>query len=259
MTGLKKQEEFYNIETVAKRFDVTPRTIYRWLMNGRLSGQKIGRSWRIPQTAVDNLYASRLRGKIDSSQTSLKNRGHYLVIAPERDALAGVVLKLIELGLQHDYAVFCGCWTQSPEEQRTLMRTMGLSPRMLEAEGKFFIRDFAADFARDRAQGILQNWREWAEKSKKSGQPIMGIGTPALDCWGERPQDLVEFEADLQELWRSVEALSLCVYPLVDFVPEGSQRLGTLISHHDGLIMWSENGPILMKCGTVVDSIFNST
>jgi hypothetical protein len=208
--------------------------------------------------AVDELRLARTQGYKHMEMLNRGKGGHYLAVAPDHSAMAGTVFKLIELGLKHDYAIFCGCWTQTPDEQRTLMRAMGLSPEMLEREGLLLIRNFADDFALSRAEGILQNWRDWAQASVESERPIMGIGTPALDCWEDRPQDLVQFEADLHELWQSVEALSICVYPLSDFIPEGYQRLGTLMSHHDGLITWAEGGSILMERNTAVDSIFNA-
>jgi excisionase family DNA binding protein len=40
-------------EQVASRLQVTPRTIYDWLRNGRLRGIKIGRLWRVRPLDLD--------------------------------------------------------------------------------------------------------------------------------------------------------------------------------------------------------------
>lgn len=40
-------------EQVAARLQVTARTVYRWLMEGRLPGVKLGRLWRIRPEAFD--------------------------------------------------------------------------------------------------------------------------------------------------------------------------------------------------------------
>lgn len=248
----------YTIEGVATEFNVSSRTVYRWLSDGKLSGQKIGRSWRISQESINNLTKTRTREAQAEDTKKFIGKGHYVVLAPERDALSGTVLKLIKLGLQHEYNVFCSCWTQTIEEQYDLARKMSIPLDIFEQQGRFFSVDFAQEFDELYTQGILDKWQNWAEASNQSTRPIMGIGTPNIHSWGEHPQDLIDFEAALDELWQPIQAISFCVYSLADFIPEGLQRLGSLISHHDGLIMWGENGSIVLERGISLFSIFDS-
>lgn len=258
MPNLKiNQKTDYIIDEVAQRFDVTSRTVYRWLTDGKLSGQKVGRSWHISSESIESLARSRTREQRIENTTDFVGKGHYLVLAPERDALAGTVLKLIELGLRHEYNVFCGCWTQSIQEQYELGRKMGLPLDKLEQEGRFFPFDFASTFAESHFTGTLDQWQAWATLSQESTRSIMGIQTPDIHQ-GDKPLELIAYESALDKLWQPVQAISFCVYSLADFVPEQLHRLGSLVSHHDGLIMWGENGSIVLERSIPLYSIFAS-
>ena len=45
----KKLQQHYSINEVAKRFDVSPKSVRRWISKGKLKAHKIGGSVRIPQ------------------------------------------------------------------------------------------------------------------------------------------------------------------------------------------------------------------
>ncbi len=48
---------------VAERLQVTERTIYAWLSAGALRGAKIGRIWRIPESALQALLDVRMNSR----------------------------------------------------------------------------------------------------------------------------------------------------------------------------------------------------
>lgn len=45
-------EEMFTLEEVAKRLKVSVKTIRRWLQEGRLTGFKMGKLWRVKETEL---------------------------------------------------------------------------------------------------------------------------------------------------------------------------------------------------------------
>lgn len=62
MTGVW-QRTYYTPEEVAARFRVTPRTVRRWAAEGKLKAIRVGRQWRIPMDALDQLADSVVPGQ----------------------------------------------------------------------------------------------------------------------------------------------------------------------------------------------------
>lgn len=58
-------EEVFTVEEVAKYLKVTPTTIYRMLEDGRLTGFKIGASWRIRESDITAYIERSQGGKAD--------------------------------------------------------------------------------------------------------------------------------------------------------------------------------------------------
>jgi len=46
---------YYTTNEIAALLRVTPRTIYNWIYSGKLPAIKVGKSYRIPKEAVDQL------------------------------------------------------------------------------------------------------------------------------------------------------------------------------------------------------------
>ena len=247
---IKDEKQFLHVEEVAKVLRTSSRTIYRWLSSGKISGKKIGRSWCIPQQVVSDLIDDAIENGVVGAQKtpSFFSQGeHLFALAPEREAVAGMMVKFVEMGLQHRYHVFAGCWPFSPDELRGLMRTLGIPTDTLETEGTLTISDFNAVFNADGAEGILQKWRDLVDLSQRDNTPLLAIGAPSLDCWSTNPEGLIEFEKTLNELWCATSAVSICIYPLADFVPERLRRIGTLINNHTGVLLWSETEMMLFR------------
>lgn len=47
--------QFMAVSEVARKLDVTPATIRRWVAEERLEAVKLGRMWRVPRSAVDEM------------------------------------------------------------------------------------------------------------------------------------------------------------------------------------------------------------
>jgi excisionase family DNA binding protein len=50
-------EKFFTIEELAAHFKVTRQTIQNWIRTGKLESIKLGRSRRIPSSAVEKMVA----------------------------------------------------------------------------------------------------------------------------------------------------------------------------------------------------------
>jgi len=51
------REEYYTVEEVAGRIEVTPRTIRNYLKQGKLKGKKVGGKWRFSSEDVERLLS----------------------------------------------------------------------------------------------------------------------------------------------------------------------------------------------------------
>lgn len=58
-----QQEKMFTVEDIMRQFQVSKRTVQRWLENGELDSIKIGRLRRIPESAVDTFLAN-LKGNV---------------------------------------------------------------------------------------------------------------------------------------------------------------------------------------------------
>lgn len=54
-------EKIYSVEQAAEMLDISPLTLAKWLRAGKIRGVKIGRLWRIPDSALDEIAQSGTR------------------------------------------------------------------------------------------------------------------------------------------------------------------------------------------------------
>jgi excisionase family DNA binding protein len=59
-------EKALTVEQAAEVLQVLPITVRRWLRSGRVRGVKLGRVWRVPESALHEL----LNPKADEAQTA---------------------------------------------------------------------------------------------------------------------------------------------------------------------------------------------
>jgi excisionase family DNA binding protein len=55
MRGNEMGELFYTVEETAELLGVTVYTIRRWLKDGKLSGKRVGKFWRISKESVKSV------------------------------------------------------------------------------------------------------------------------------------------------------------------------------------------------------------
>lgn len=70
---MRMRQEFFGVAEVAALLELRPVTIYRWCRTGRLPGIKLGKEWRIPRAALEDLLhrspAQRLADHTDEGVT----------------------------------------------------------------------------------------------------------------------------------------------------------------------------------------------
>lgn len=245
--NINNEEQLLRVEDVSKILKISQRTIYRWLKSGKISGKKIGRAWYINPNIATELTEDIATKEGERILTPLLNAGeHLIVLASERTAVIGMMAKLIEIGLKHDFNLFAGCWPFKPDELRALLRTLDLPTSSLESEGTLNILDFNKIFKKSGSDGILDKWYELVEISKNN-KPLLAIGAPSLDCWESNLDGLIKFEHSLNKAWQESCSVSVCIYPLLDFVPNNLRRLGTLIENHTGVLIGSDSELVLLR------------
>lgn len=63
--------ELLTLAEVAARLRVSHDTVYRLALSGKLSGTKVGRSWRFPAEAIEHLLESEIKGQADHEPDSI--------------------------------------------------------------------------------------------------------------------------------------------------------------------------------------------
>ncbi len=56
---MSKDIEIYTLEEIAQLLQVTRRTIYTWVKDGKLKAFKVGRGWRVTREELDAFLNSR--------------------------------------------------------------------------------------------------------------------------------------------------------------------------------------------------------
>ena len=55
LSEAEKADRPLNVEEVAEFLRIHPKTISKWLSEGRIKGVKVGREWRIPRSEIDKI------------------------------------------------------------------------------------------------------------------------------------------------------------------------------------------------------------
>ena len=53
-------EKIYTLEEVGARYDVSPFTVRNWIYDGRLRAFRIGKTWKVPESALVEYEQSRV-------------------------------------------------------------------------------------------------------------------------------------------------------------------------------------------------------
>lgn len=245
-----KDLELFTVEEVATFLKIAPNTVYRWCRDGKLTGIKIGKEWRITRKDLDRFLARQAgTAELTSLTTLLKQQmtapEHILVMASDPEAIYRLQAEFFEVGLRAGHSLFMGAWWQRPAEIRSKLTAAGLPVAELEASGKFTIGDFRVAYEANGPQGVIDIWREQGVKS--GGQVFWGTGSHRLSDWNGRIHDLMRFESELHQAFQEMPVVALCPCVLDPVDRPGFEALINLVPHHSAALFMPGGEPLLMR------------
>ncbi|MFQ5611393.1 MAG: helix-turn-helix domain-containing protein [Anaerolineae bacterium] len=244
------EQALLTVDEVAGFLRVAPNTVYRWCRDGKLTGIKIGKEWRIARTDLNTFLAERTGTKETSSfelllQRRLSYPEHILVMASDPDQVYHLQAKFLQVGLKANYPLFIGGWWQTPPQIRERLTALGLPVADLEASGKLTIGDLKAAYVANGSRGVIDVWEQRA--AANGGQVLWGTGSHRLSDWEGRSQDLIHFEAELHRVFQRLPVIALCPCVLDPVDRPGFDALLNLTAHHSGALFMPKDEPVLMK------------
>ena len=237
---------------VAAYLQVDPNTVYRWCRDGRISAIKIGREWRIDQRDLAEFIRSN-RNCGPTQATSLKDifrrqlsaPEHLLVMLTDPERVYDLELEFFKLALDLRMPIMKGCWWQQPDEVRRRYSEAGLPVDDLERQGKFALHNFWDAYHSGGAQGVLDLWVMQAQEWK--GQPFWASGSHLLDQWQDNWDSFFIYESQLHDVLCQLPGIVLCPCVTTPAVAEGTTHLLEISAHHHGILLMTEQRPMLMR------------
>ena len=244
------EKRLLTVDEVARFLRVAPNTVYRWCRDGKLTGIKIGKEWRIAQADLDHFLTARTGTTTLSSLESLLHRRltppeHILLMSNNPDEIYGLQAEFLQIGLKFGYPLFVGCWWQRSSHVRSKFSELGLPVAELEASGKLTIGDLSAAYIANGPQGPIDVWRQQALAGP--GETLWGTGSHRLADWDGRYEDLIFFESELHRAFHRLPVIALCPCLLDPVEQPAFESLLTLAAHHSGALFISNGEPVLMK------------
>jgi len=134
-------EELLGVDQVATYLGVHPMTVYRWCRDGRLPALKIGKSWRVPRTALEDFlrHGMRPRTLVGHLQAFLTLPDHVIGVATTADLLHRFDAAFLQVGEARG-GVLVKVYTGEPASEgdlRAAFTRHGLEVARLEREGRF--------------------------------------------------------------------------------------------------------------------------
>jgi excisionase family DNA binding protein len=238
MNKFSAEENLLSVDDVAGYLEVSKATIYHWCRQGRLPCLKIGKSWRIRRTALENFLSQSERSYTLSGQLQsfLTVPDKVIGIAQTPTLLRRLDAAFFQVGEASGGVLikFYGGETESADDLRAEFKRNGLDVERLEEEGRFrFIAEH--DPLHDRAGAL----NRMTVEEDISGRPVW-----ASFDWVKQ----VDLDAALgqqEELAKFIDAHQLVVKTAVlervmDNWPPATQR--QLQAQYSGMIWLSDAG-----------------
>ncbi|RKX75484.1 MAG: hypothetical protein DRP87_14460 [Spirochaetes bacterium] len=246
----KMLPKLLTIDDVAKYLSVDDNTVYRWCRSGTLPAIKLGRDWRIEQQDLEGFLLSRKVGRGDGSLKNIFTRRlsapeHILVMLTEAEPVFSLEIEFFKEALKKGKPIVKGCWWQKQEDVHRRYSEAGIPVRELEKQGKMFIADLWEQYRKGGAQGVLDIWREMAEKW--NGQEFWGAGSHLLDEWKDNWAEFLYFKSELHKVLCDLPVVALCPCVATSAVPEGARELLNLVPHHSGTLVLATDRPSFLR------------
>src|SRR5918997_305317 len=195
------KDELLEVPQIARYLRVTDVTVYRWCREGRLPCLKLGNSWRVRRSALEDFLARGERSAtlVGQLRSFYRVPDNVLASAPSMDTLHRLDAAFLKVGEARGgmLAKFCGPETgASVEELRAEWREAGLAVEHLEGEGRLrFVAEEEDDLR-------LETLRRFYEEEADEGRIVWvsfdwAVGVDLEEAL-ERQRGLTRYVADRQ-------------------------------------------------------------
>lgn len=240
-------EELLTVEEVARYLGVKQTTVYRWCREGRIACFKIGKSWRIRPSAVEEFVRDREQPAtlVGQLRQFLPVPSGVVGIAQNVELLHRLDAAFLRVGAERDGSLvkFYGRDSASPKEIREDFETHGLDASRLESEGRLLL---CAE--KEPAENREGEWRRLVETYQNGRDLWVSFN------WVE-DADLEGVMRQQRALMRFVGGRRLAVKTALleevadDWPMEAQRRVQAM---HSGLIWLSDSGLALSRTRPVI-------
>jgi excisionase family DNA binding protein len=195
------KDELLEVPQIARYLRVSDVTVYRWCREGRLPCLKLGNSWRVRRSALEDFLARGERSAtlVGQLRSFYRVPDNVLASARSPEMLHRLDAAFFRVGEARGgmLAKFCGPESGvSVEELRTELLDAGLDVERLEGEGRLC---FVAEEEDDPHTEVL---RRYYEEAAEEGRTVWGsfdwvVGVDLEEAF-ERQQELTRYVADRQ-------------------------------------------------------------
>jgi excisionase family DNA binding protein len=195
------KDELLEVPQIARYLRVSDVTVYRWCREGRLPSLKLGNSWRVRRSALEDFLARGERSAtlVGQLRSFYRVPDNVLASAPSMEMLHRLDAALLKVGEARGgiIAKFCCPETgASVEELRAEWRRRGLDVERLEGEGRL---RFVAEEEDERHLEVL---RRFYEEEADEGRSMWvscdwEVGVDLEEAL-ERQRELTRYVADRQ-------------------------------------------------------------
>ncbi len=245
------KNEFLTVDEVAELLRIHRNTVYRWCRQGQLEALRFGKSWRIPQTALQKIGPS--KQVVEQSKPLEKiwppgpvvqdwcaGGDHVMGVVESREDVYNLETAFLREGLPLNVRLFKGCWWQQPDDVRTALASRGLDVEDLESRGKLVIANLQEVCERGGPEAAASVWVDATLRARRDGfERLWGCGSPYLAESPEVHERLRTFETLLSHRLNSLPVIGLCTYNLDTRVPDFLAKLIHLMRNHWGMLTYT--------------------
>jgi excisionase family DNA binding protein len=195
------QDELLEVAHLARYLRVSDVTIYRWCREGRLPCLKLGSTWRVRRSALEDFLARGERSAtlVGQLRSFYRVPDNVLALAQSTEMLHRLDAAFFRVGEARGgkLAKFCGPESgASVEEHRAELGSAGLDVERLQGEGH--LRFVAKEKDDDHVEVLRRYYEEEAEEGRTMWASFDWVEGVDLEEALERQRKLTRYVADRQ-------------------------------------------------------------